>query len=61
MTPQALVFLKRLSIYKENLPAFREKRLYAALSSCITTSVDDVLATALRLLYNLSFDVGAPC
>jgi len=55
----ALVFLKKLSIFKENLPALRDKRLVSALASCLSHPMADVLATALRLVYNLSFDVGS--
>ena len=62
-----LLFLMKLAIFKENLPALREKEggkkdknalpvLLTALQSFVPHNTEPLCATALRLLFNLSFD-----
>jgi len=63
-----LLFLMKLAIFKENLPALREKEqkqakdksalplLLTALQNFVPHNTEPLLATALRLLFNLSFD-----
>ena len=51
-----LLFLKKLSLFKENLPAFKEQKMIEALVPFVPHANDAVLSTALRLLYNFSFD-----
>ena len=63
-----LLFLMKLAIFKENLSALREKdpkqakdknalpHLLLALQSYVPNNTEPLLATALRLLFNLSFD-----
>ena len=64
-----LLFLMKLAIFKENLPALREKpkdanpkdkqalpALINALQSYVPHQTEPLVATALRLLFNLSFD-----
>jgi len=55
---QIVIFLKKLAIFKENLPAMREHKVVAALMALVPNSAEAVLVTSLRLLYNLSFDRG---
>ena len=52
----ALIFLKKLAIFKENLPEMRREKLVAALVGFVPHHTEAVLVSALRLLYNLSFD-----
>ena len=64
-----LLFLMKLAIFKENLPALREKSkdanpkdkqalpaLITALQTFVPHQTEPLVATALRLLFNLSFD-----
>lgn len=63
-----LLFLMKLAIFKENLPSLREKEpkqakdksalplLLTALQTFVPHNTEPLLATALRLLFNLSFD-----
>jgi len=53
-----LLFLKKLSVFKENLPALKEKKVVDALAPFVPHTNEALLATTLRLLYNLSFDKG---
>ena len=50
----ALIFLKKLAIFKENLPEMRREKLVAALVGFVPHHTEAVLVSALRLLYNLS-------
>ena len=62
----SLLFLMKLAIFKENLPSLREKpskaekgalpALIMALTAFVPHQQEALLATALRLLFNLSFD-----
>ncbi len=52
----ALIFLKKLAIFKENLPEMRREKLVGALVGFVPHHTEAVLVSALRLLYNLSFD-----
>ena len=64
-----LLFLMKLAIFKENLGALREKpkdanpkdktalpQLITALTTFVPHTTEPLVATALRLLFNLSFD-----
>jgi len=64
----SLLFLVKLAIFKENLPALRDKpqghdkgvqpTLLHALQRCVSHSQEPLVATSLRLLFNLSFDAS---
>ena len=50
------MFLKKLSVFKENLPAIKEHKLVPLLVPHASHASEAVAVTALRLLYNLSFE-----
>eukprot|EP01105_Mastigella_eilhardi_P018154 TRINITY_DN419_c0_g2_i1.p1 TRINITY_DN419_c0_g2~~TRINITY_DN419_c0_g2_i1.p1 ORF type:complete len:970 (-),score=282.86 TRINITY_DN419_c0_g2_i1:45-2579(-) len=51
-----LTFLKKLSIYRENVVVMAGNGVLEALRPVLETPHDPVVVTALRFLYNLSFD-----
>ena len=54
----SLAFLRKLSIYEENKDIMRDRNIVSKLSKFISCSHQSVTLEALKLLFNLSFDVG---
>ncbi|CAD7703556.1 unnamed protein product, partial [Ostreobium quekettii] len=52
----SVMFLKKLSIYKENKERMAECRVVEKLANFVPGGSDLLLAATLRLLHNLSFD-----
>lgn len=51
-----ITFLKKLSMFEENIILFKEQKLIDSLLKCILCNSQTVVLIALRLLFNLSFD-----
>ena len=51
-----LIFLKKLAIFKENVPDLKQHKVATLLLPHVSSSTEAVQVSALRLLFNVSFD-----
>ena len=51
-----LIFLKKLAIFKENVPDLKQHKVATLLLPHVASSTEAVQVSALRLLFNVSFD-----
>ena len=54
----AVMFLKKLSIFKENKDEMREGNISSELLQYVPAATDELTMAVLRLMVNLSFDTG---
>jgi len=52
----AITFLKKLSMFEENISLFKDHKLIELSFRCMICTSQNVVLNALRLLFNLSFD-----